>query len=109
MLAEILGFATSLGFNLAYVVAGFSGAIVSLYFMRVPRTTAALVVSGGALVANYLTAVVQQYLAMPDAARNGVAFICGIVAMSLVRGIMKRGEKWSDDPNIDLKGGNPNA
>lgn len=90
-----------LGFNLAYIVAGFSGGVVTLLFVNLERNKAVLTIFACALTANYLTAWIQHYLQLPAGAELGSAFVVGIIGISLVRGIYKRGENWEHKPLSD--------
>jgi hypothetical protein len=92
------------GFKLLYVIAGFAGGIVSLAFVRgLTRWQGVMAVLVGALVANYITPVIQHYLQMPAALENGAAFITGLCAMNIIPGILFMSKRWSQDPNIPPK------
>jgi hypothetical protein len=108
-----------LGFNIQYIVAGFSGGIVTLIFINMERSKAALSVLGGALVANYLAQPVILFVGramgvqIPLSAELGGAFICGLVAIKIVKGIYNRGEKFEkgepvrpliEEEDADIKG-----
>jgi hypothetical protein len=101
-----------LGFNLAYIVAGFSGGIVTLIFVQTSRNRAVTGTLGGALTANYLAQPVLKFLSLPPTAELGGAFICGIVAIKIVNGIYNRGIKFEKgqpltDEDAETKGVQP--
>lgn len=95
---EILKIMGLFGLNLPYLVAGFSGGAVMLVFVQTDRGRAVAATIGGALVANYMASVVQVYLKFPDATALGCAFMCGLLAPKIVKGLYKRGEKWEENP-----------
>lgn len=89
------------GFNLAYIVAGFSGGVVTLIFVQTDRRRAIAGTMGGALVANYLAQPLLKWLSLPATAELGGAFICGIVAIKIVKGIYLRGERFAEGKSIN--------
>lgn len=89
-----------LGLNLAYLLAGFAGGVVALFFTQVTRWKAVGIVFGGMVGANYLTTMAQFYLTLSDKTDKGVAFVVGMIAMYLFGGIMKRGQSWQADPKL---------
>ena len=97
-----------LGFNVAYIVAGFSGGVVTLVVVEIPRGKAALTVLVGALVSNYFTRIAQHYLQLPSATELGCAFIVGIAAIQIVKRIHARASSLGNvippDPDTANKG-----
>lgn len=87
----------ALGFNVPYLVAGFSGGVVMLTFVSTNRPRAIAACLGGALVANYLASVLQFYVKAPDVTALGCAFICGLIAPKIAKGIYNRGSKWENN------------
>jgi hypothetical protein len=104
-----------LGVKYAVLIAGFSGAMLSLRFMReLTYSTAAVAVATGTLVAHFFTlavskgalAAINWGLAKFNVAADlvvadidgGIAFLLGLCAMNLVAGIVTLSERFKANP-----------
>lgn len=98
------------GLKLAYMIAGFAGGVVSLRYIKDLNWWQGLLsVATGALVANYMTPILQFYLKMPESLEFGCAFIVGFIALNLMGGIFRRSEQFRDNPKIPGEGDNTNG
>lgn len=80
-------------------IAGFFGATVYLWaapMMKPIRMLAALIT--GVLCAAYITPAVSEAMALSPHVENGAAFGIGLVAMSVVPGILRAVETIAGDP-----------
>lgn len=93
--------AAILGAKKAPVIAGFIGAILSLYFIKdLTRTKAAVAVFGGAACAAYLAPVLIAWFGLQgsEEAESGAAFLIGILGMNIIGGVFYIGEQFKSNP-----------
>lgn len=93
-----------LGIKYAVVIGGFSGAVLSLRFIKeLTPITGAGAVFGGTMVAHFFTVPVANWVAKVagmkfDDIEGAVAFLLGLCALNLIAGVVTLSEKVKDDP-----------
>jgi hypothetical protein len=93
------GIGSLLGVKYASLIAGLAGAVVSLsYLKELTKWQMVLAVLTGALVAGYMTPIVNWYFDLEEVLSNGMAFILGLTSMNIVPGVMKLSEIVRNDP-----------
>lgn len=93
--------AAILGIKKAPLIAGFIGAILSLYFIKnLTRTKAAVAVIGGAACAAYLTPWIIVWFGLrgSEEAESAAAFLIGILGMNIIGGVFFIGEQFKNNP-----------
>lgn len=95
---------TFAGVKVASVIAGLIGGVVSLAY--VPGLTpgkAFLAVVAGASSAGYLTPIVVNYLGLSAEQGHGVAFLLGLMALNVLAGFFRIGERFREKPGEILE------
>jgi len=93
-----------LGVKYAVVIGGFSGAVLSLRFIKeLTPITGAGAVFGGTMVAHFFTLPVAHYVARIggmkfDEIEGAVAFLLGLCALNLIAGVVTLSERIKTDP-----------
>lgn len=92
-----------IGIKAPFITAGFAGGSLSLSFVKGGNFWGRVgnVVSG-AITANYVTPVVQEYVGLPMTMQLGVCFLVGFTAMYLLQGIVKMAQSFATDPTAFL-------
>lgn len=90
--------------ELPLLVAGLFGGIATLY--NAPKVTIKvflIAVSGGALLAGYLTPFVSDVLNLSDNIESGLAFLIGVFGMNIIGGIFTISQRFKKDPIDTVK------
>jgi hypothetical protein len=93
-----------LGVKYAVIIGGFSGAVLSLRFIKeLTPIAGAGAVFGGTAVAHFFTHPASTYVAkLTGMAHNdiegAVAFLLGLCALNLIAGVVTLSERIKDDP-----------
>lgn len=89
------------GIELALLVAGFAGAVVSLsYVKELKKSQAVMALLTGALCAAYLTPAAMHYLSIPETLEYGAGFLLGVVSMHLIPLILAVAERYRNRPEL---------
>lgn len=89
------------GVELALLVAGFAGSVVTLSYIReLKKSQAVMAVLTGAFSAGYLTPIVMHYLSLPDELKYGAGFLIGLVSMHLIPLILAVAERYRNKPEL---------
>lgn len=95
-----------MGVKVAYLLAGFAGAVASLSFLKeLTNRQAALAAFTGAVTSNYMTPVVTGYFDAIQSYEYPAAFVIGLTAMNIIPGLLKLSEMFKRDPRSFLGGG----
>lgn len=102
----------ALGLHGSVLLAGFSGGVsyIGVQEGKVPLRAAFLGVIVSTLAANYLSVVATDYLFKSNSAPElASAFIVGVGAPWVIRGIVRRAKAWGANGNGSNGGGNQEA
>lgn len=92
----------SIGLKLAWLIAGFFGAVISLSFVReLTKEQAVISVLTGVVTTYYATPAIVYYCSIPkspEALSHMVAFLTGLTAMNVIPGVLKLSEYFKRDP-----------
>jgi hypothetical protein len=108
MFGTLTAFFTAIGINPAHFFAGAAGAIVRITIQGKKLTLD--VISGafaGSLCAVYLAPLVARWLGLDllDAAANsGLAFVLGMIGVSIAEGLVRAAQRWAANPKIPKVG-----
>lgn len=108
MFETLTALLAAIGINPAHFFAGLAGAIVRIAIQGKKFTFE--VVSGafaGSLCAVYLAPLVARWLGLDllDAAANsGLAFVLGMIGLSIAEGLVRAAQRWALNPKIPRVG-----
>jgi len=108
MFEALTAFLTTIGINPAHFFAGFAGAIVRIAIQGKKLTFE--VCSGafaGSLCAVYLSPLVAKWMNLNpvDAAANGgLAFVLGMIGLSIAEGLVRAAQRWAANPKLPRVG-----
>lgn len=85
--------------DIALIAAGFFGGIATLYSTtKVTVKVFLTAVSGGALLAGFLTPFASEILNLSGGIESGVAFLIGVFGMNIIGGMFGLSQKFRKDP-----------
>lgn len=108
MFETLTALLAAIGINPAHFFAGLAGAIVRIAIQGKKFTFE--VVSGafaGSLCAVYLAPLVARWLGLDllDAAANsGLAFVLGMIGLSIAEGLVRVAQRWAANPKLPKVG-----
>lgn len=108
MFETLTALLAAIGINPAHFFAGLAGAIVRIAIQGKRFTFE--VVSGafaGSLCAVYLAPLVARWLGLDllDAAANsGLAFVLGMIGLSIAEGLVRVAQRWAANPKLPKVG-----
>jgi hypothetical protein len=108
MFETLAALLAAIGINPAHFFAGLAGAIVRIAIQGKRFTFE--VVSGafaGSLCAVYLAPLVARWLGLDllDAAANsGLAFVLGMIGLSIAEGLVRVAQRWAANPKLPKVG-----
>lgn len=108
MFESFSAFLVAIGVNPAHFFAGIAGTIVRIAIQGKKLTLEVLTGAfAGSLCAVYLSPLMARWIALDptDAAANGgLAFVLGMIGLSIAEGLVRAGQRWAINPRLPRVG-----
>jgi hypothetical protein len=108
MFETLTAFLAAIGINPAHLFAGVAGAIVRIAIQGKQMTLEVLTGAfGGSLCAVYLAPLVARWLSLSPldtSANGGLAFVLGMVGLSIAEGLVRAAQRWAANPKFPKAG-----